>query len=52
MRWEKRDVEAGSEAEDKAGCGEMDSSRAVGLRLDNCGILIDEGEYLSLYAAC
>lgn len=42
MRWEKREVEAGSdEAEDEAGCrGEMDSSRAVALRADRCGILI------------
>lgn len=41
VRWEKRDVEAGSgEAEDEAGCREMDRSRAVALRLDNCGGLI------------
>lgn len=59
MRWEKRDVEAGSdEAEDEAGCrGEMDRSRAVALRVDNCGILIgwrvvEDDEDLSLYVAC
>lgn len=55
MKWEKRDVEAGSdEAEDEAGCrGEMDRSRAVALRVDRCGILIgwrvmEDDEDLSL----
>jgi hypothetical protein len=60
VRWEKRDVEAGSdEAEDKAEdkYDEMESSRAVALGLNKEGILIGwrvvmENEDLSLYAVC